>query len=100
MVKTCVIKLRVTEGLNTRDQIALDAFHSLGNFSNDDTDGNDNENVKTTIGLLSKTTSLHLHHAFFFFFYISLPLLHDYDAKMPNFSIYEGRKQSTTKCSF
>ena len=98
MVKTCVIKLRVTEGLNTRDQIALDAFHSLGNFSNDDTDGNDNENVKTTIGLLSKTTSLHLHHAFFF--YISLPLLHDYDAKMPNFSIYEGRKQSTTKCSF
>ena len=67
MVKTCVIKLRVTEGLNTRDQIALDAFHSLGNFSNDDTDGNENENVKTTIGLLSKTTSLHLHRAFFVF---------------------------------
>ena len=98
MVKTCVIKLRVTEGLHTRDQIALDAFHSLGNFSNDDTDGNDNENVKTTVGLLSKTTSLCLHHAFFF--YISLPLLHDYDVKIPNFSIYGGRKQSTTKCSF
>ena len=69
MVKTCVIKLRVTGGLNTRDQIALDAFHSLGNFSNDDSDGNDNENVKTTIGLLSKTTSLCLHHAFFLHFF-------------------------------
>ena len=69
MVKTCVIKLRVSEGLKTRDQIALDAFHSLGNFSNDDSDGNDNENVKTTIGLLSKTTSLRLHHAFFLHFF-------------------------------
>ena len=32
--------------------------------------------------------------------YISLPLLHDYDWKMPNFTFYGGRKQVTTKYSF
>ena len=51
----------------------------IGSFSNND--GDANENVKTAIGLLSKTTSLHVHHAFL---YISWPLLHDYDVKMPN----------------
>ena len=68
---------------------------SVGSFSNDDGDGN--ENVKKAIGLLSKTTSLHVHHAFL---YISLPLLHDYDLKMPSFTFYGGRKQATTKISF
>ena len=82
MVKTRVIKLRVTEGLNTRDQIALDAFNSFASFSNDDSDGNGSENVKATIGLLSKTTSLHLHHAFS---YISLLLLLEYYVKMPRY---------------
>ena len=47
-------------------------------LSNDEGDGNGNgngnENVRTAIGLLSKTTSLHVHHAFLD---ISLPLLHD-----------------------
>ena len=28
-------------------------------------DRNGNENVKTAIGFLSKTTSLHVHHAFY-----------------------------------
>ena len=32
--------------------------------------------------------------------YISLPLLHDYDEKMPNFTFYGGRKQATMKFSF
>ena len=74
-----------------RSQIKL-----RGSFSNDDVDGN--ENVKTAISLLSKTTSLHVHH---FFLYISLPLLHDYDVKMPpNFALYGGGKQATTKFSF
>ena len=68
---------------------------SVGSFSNDDGDGN--ENVKKAIGLLSKTTSLHVHHAFL---YISLPLLHDYDLKMPSFTFYGGRKQATTNFSF
>ena len=44
-----------------------------GSFSNDDGDGN--EDVKKAIGLLRKTTTLHVHHAFL---YIFLPSLHDY----------------------
>ena len=61
----------------------------------DDADGN--ENVKKTIGLISKTTTLHVRHAFL---YISLLFLHDYDVKMPNFAFYGGRKQATTKLYF
>ena len=40
---------------------------SVGSFSNDDGDGN--ENVKKAIGLLSKTTSLHVDHTFFVHFF-------------------------------
>ena len=36
---------------------------------------------RKAIGLISKTTILHVHHAFL---YISLPSLHDYDVKMSN----------------
>ena len=36
-------------------------------FSNDDGDGNGN--VKKTIGLMSKTTTLHVHHAFLYIFF-------------------------------
>ena len=36
-------------------------------FSNDDGDGNGN--VKTTIGLMSKTTTLHVHHVFLYIFF-------------------------------
>ena len=46
----------------------------LGSFSNDDGDGS--EDVKKAIGLLGKTASLHVHHAFL---YISSPSLHNYD---------------------
>ena len=67
----------------------------LGSLSNDDGDGN--KNFKKAIGLLSKTISLHVHHAFL---YISLPLLHDYEVKMPSFTFYGGRKQATTNFSF
>ena len=69
----------------------------LGRFSNDDGDGdgdgNGNEDVKKPIGLLRKTTTLHVHHAFL---YISLPSLHYYDVKMPNCKFYGGRIQATT----
>ena len=34
------------------------------------------------------------------FLYISLPSLHDYHVKMPNFTFYEGRKQAMTKFFF
>ena len=38
-----------------------------------------------SVGLMSETTTLHVHQAFL---YISLPFLHDYDVKMPNFAFY------------
>ena len=50
---------------------------------NDDGDGS--ENVKKTICLLSKTTTLHVHHAFL---YISLPPLQDYTVQRENASFY------------
>ena len=43
--------------------------------------------------LIGKTTTLHVHHAFF---YISLPYLHDYDVKMPNFTFCGGREHKKT----
>ena len=46
---------------------------------------------------IKQTTSLQVHHAFL---YISLPLLQEYDGKLPNFTFYGGRKQATTKFSF
>ena len=59
--------------------------------------GDDNENVIKAIGSIRKTTARHVYHAFL---YISLPSLHDYDEKMPNFTFYGGRKQVTAKFSF
>ena len=58
-----------------------------------------NENVKKTIGLISKITTSHVHYTFS---YISFPFLHYYDVKMPNFALYGGRtcKQATTKLYF
>ena len=50
-------------------------------------DADDNENVKKAIGLISKTTTSHVHHTIL---YISFPFLHDYDVKMPNFAFYRG----------
>ena len=68
---------------------------SVGSFSNDDGDGN--ESGKKAIDLISKTSSLHVYHTFL---YISLPSLHDYDVKMPNFTSYGERKQATTNFPF
>ena len=56
----------------------------LGTLRSDDDDGNGN--TTKAIGLISKTTILHVHHAFL---YISLLSLHDYDVKMPNFTLTE-----------
>ena len=58
-------------------------------------DGFGNENVKKAIGLITKTTILHVHHALL---YISLPSLrHDCYVQMPNFKLYRGSTQATTK---
>ena len=64
----------------------------LGTLRSDDGDGNGN--ATKAIGLISKTTILHVHYAFL---YISLPSLHDYDVKTPNFTMYRGSTQATTK---
>ena len=66
----------------------------LGSFRKDD--GDDNKNVEKATGLLSKTTTLHVHHTFLD---ISLPSLHDYDVKITNFTL-GGRKQAITNLSF
>ena len=64
------------------------AAKRIGTLRSNDADGN--ENVKKTIGLISKTTTLHVHHTFCTFL---CPFLHDCDVKMPNFGFYGGRKQ-------
>ena len=75
--------------------VTLTNLGATESFNNDDGDGS--ENVKKAIGLLNKTTTLHVHHAFL---YISLPPLQDYNVKMPNFTFYRGRKQAATNFSF
>ena len=55
----------------------LAPYSQVGNIRSNNAD--DNENVKKTIGLISKTTTSHVHHTFL---YISFPFLHDYDLKM------------------
>ena len=45
------------------------SLKTIGTLRSNDADGN--ENVTKTIGLISKTTTLHVHHAFL---YISLPV--------------------------
>ena len=67
----------------------------LGSLGNDD--GEVNENGKEGMDLISKTTTLHVHHAFL---YISLPSLHEYDVKMPNFTFCRGREHNTTTFFF
>ena len=52
--------------------------------------------AKKAIGLIRKTITARAAH---FFLCISLPSLHDYDVKKPNFTFYGGRKQARTKFS-
>ena len=56
-----------------------------------------NANGKKAMGLLSKTTTLHLHHAFL---YISLSLLHDHRVKLSSFTFYEDRREHKTTIAF
>ena len=44
-----------------------------------------------------QTTTLHLRHVFL---YISVPTLHNFDLKMPNFTFYGAGELTTTKISF
>ena len=65
-----------------------ESFRLTSPLSNDD--GDVNENGKAAI-------TLHVHHAFL---YISLPSLHDYDEKMPNFTFCKRRGHKTTTFFF
>ena len=67
----------------------------IGTLRSNDTDVN--ENVIKTIGLMSKTTTLHVHQSFM---YISFPFLPDYDVKMTNLAFNGERKQATAKFYF
>ena len=60
---------------------------SLGTLRSNDADSN--ENVKKTKGLISKTTTLQVHHAFL---YTSFLLLHGFDVKTPNFARFKEDK--------
>ena len=80
------------KGLSDEPKGSLRTRRELGTLRSNDADGD--EIVKNTIGFISKTTALHVHHTFL---YISFPFLHDYDVKMPNFVFYGGCKQATTK---
>ena len=67
-------------------------LRSFGNKALSNNNGDGNENVKKATGILSKTTT----RVSYFFLYISLPSLHDYDEKMPNFTFHGGLTQGTT----
>ena len=59
--------------------------------------GRQRERQKTK-GLISKATTLHVHHAFL---YISFLFLHEFDVKMPNLAEKEDvTEQATTKLYF
>ena len=70
----------------------------LETLRSNDADGN--ENVKKKKKEKRKKEKKNTSHVYHTFLYISLPLLHDYDAKNPNFALYGGRKQATTKFYF
>ena len=70
---------------STRIQFLSDVFADvvvvvLGTLQNYDGDGK--ENVKKAISLMSKTTTLHVHHAVL---YISVLILHELRRKMTKF---------------
>ena len=64
------MKIKTMVDLLTASAVERRAFE-LGSLSKDDGD----EEVKKAIGLLRKTTTLHLHHAFFVHFFTVLARL-------------------------
>ena len=70
--------------LSTDENVRATLYSILGTLRSDDGD----KNIKKAIGLVTKITILYVHHAFL---YITLLSLHDYDVKMPNFTLYRER---------
>ena len=60
-------------------------YSLIGRLSNDDDDDDVNANGQKAKGLVGKTKTLPMHHAFL---YISLPSPHDYDVKLPIFTVF------------
>ena len=65
----------------------------LWNLSNDVDYGI--ENGSKAIALDQQNKSLHVRHASLYI-YLYLPLLHDHDVKLPNFTFSGGREHKTT----
>ena len=65
----------------------------LESFSNDD----GNESAKKRNGFDKQNNNFARASRFL---YISLPSLHDYGVKMPDFTFFGGRKQASTNFSF
>ena len=61
-------------------------------------DADGNENIDKTIGLISQTTALHVHHTAVL--YIFSPFLHYYDVKVPNFPFYSRTQTSNDEILF
>ena len=68
---------------------------TIGRLSNDDGDGK--EDGKNAIGLDWQNNNFARASRFL---YISLPSLHDYNVKVPNFTFCRGREQTTTTFFF
>ena len=60
-------------------------------------DGDGNEYSKKAIDLDKQNNNFARDHAFL---YISLPSLHDYNVKLPNFSFCRGREQTDNNFLF
>ena len=60
----------------------LTKITTIGTLRCDDSNGN--ETVKKNNRFNEQNKTLHVHHAFL---YISLPSLHDYNVKMPYFTL-------------
>ena len=76
-------------------------FTILGTLRSDEGYGNENvkkknkqKNKQTNKRFNNQNNNLHAYHAIL---YIFLPSPHDYDVKMPNFTVYRGSTQATTK---
>ena len=56
--------------------------------------------VSCIITFNKQNNTLHEHHTFLYCYYIAFPSPHDYDMKMPNFTLHGVRKQENTQFSF
>ena len=73
-------------------QLTVSFEYLTGTLRSDDATAR--KTSKTKIDLVGKTTTLDVHLTFL---YNSLPFMHDYDVKLPNFTFSGGSKQATTK---